>query len=62
MTWDPAGLPGAHIVAEPLAASYDVTIYSGTFAAGTYRIALAYTNANGDLVYTGKAIVVTVTE
>ena len=62
MTWDPAGLPGAHIVAEPLAASYNVTIYSGTFAAGTYRIALAYTNENGDIVYTGKAIVVTVTE
>ena len=62
MTWDPAGLPGAHIVAEPLTASYDVTIYSGTFAAGTYRIALAYTNENGDLVYTGKAIVITVTE
>ena len=62
MTWDPAGLPGAHIVAEPLAASYNVTIYSGTFAAGTYRIALAYTNENDDIVYTGKAIEITVTE
>jgi len=59
--WDITGLPGVHIDAEELAASYDVSIYSGKFAAGTYRIALAY-SSGGEVYYTGKAISITVTE
>jgi hypothetical protein len=62
-TWDQtiAGL-GSHIVAAPLGASYNVVIHSGTLAAGTYRVALAYSTEDGDFVYTDKAMVITVTE
>jgi len=61
--WDiTAGLPGAHIVAEPLAASYSVTIFDGTLAAGSHRVALAYTTENGDLIYAPKALIIEVTE
>jgi hypothetical protein len=62
-TWDQtiAGL-GSHIVAAPLGASYNVIIHSGTLAAGTYRVALAYSTEDGDFVYTDKAMVITVTE
>jgi len=59
--WDITGLPGVHIDAEALAASYNVSIYSGKFAAGTYRIALAY-SSDGEVYFTGKAITLTVTE
>jgi len=59
--WDITGLPGVHIDAEELAASYNVSIYSGKFAAGTYRIALAY-SSDGEVYFTGKAITLTVTE
>jgi hypothetical protein len=59
--WDITGLPGVHIDAEELEASYSVSIYSGKFAAGTYRIALAY-SSGGEVYYTGKAITITVTE
>jgi hypothetical protein len=52
---------GEHIVAESLAASYDVQIHNGTLAAGEYRVALAY-SVGGKLIYTGKAMVITVTE
>jgi hypothetical protein len=59
--WNPAaGLPGAYIVAEPLGSTYNVTVFSGELAAGTHRVALAYTTENGDLVYAPKAIVITV--
>jgi len=60
-TWDLSDLPGVHIDATALAASYTVTVYSGNLAAGTYRIALAY-SSGGDVVYTGKAITLTITE
>jgi len=59
--WDITGLPGVHIDAEELAASYNVSIYSGKFTAGTYRIALAY-SSDGEVYYTGKAVTITVTE
>jgi len=59
--WDITGLPGVHIDAEELAASYNVSVYSGKFAAGTYRIALAY-SSDGEVYYTGKAITITITE
>jgi len=59
--WDITGLPGVHIDADALAASYNVSIYSGKFAAGTYRIALAY-SSDGEVYFTGKAITLTVTE
>lgn len=52
---------GEHIVAKPLASTYNVQIHSGTLAAGEYRVALAY-SAGGKLVYTAKAMVITVTE
>jgi hypothetical protein len=59
--WDltVAGL-GANVVATPLGASYTVTIYSGNLAAGTFRVALAYSTTGGKLVYTGKALQITV--
>jgi len=62
-TWDQtiAGL-GSNIVAAPLGASYNVIIHSGTLAAGTYRVALAYSTSDGTFVYTDKAMVITVTE
>lgn len=59
--WDISGLPGVHIYAEALAASYNISIYSGELAAGTYRFALAY-SSGGNVYYTGKAITLTVTE
>jgi len=59
--WDITGLPGVHIDAEELAASYNISIYSGKFAVGTYRIALAY-SSDGEVYFTGKAITLTVTE
>jgi hypothetical protein len=52
---------GEHIVAESLAASYNVQIHNGTLAAGEYRVALAY-SVGGKLIYTAKAMVITVTE
>jgi hypothetical protein len=62
-TWDGtvAGL-GANVVATPLGATYNLTIFSGTLGAGTHRVALAYSTEDGDIVYTGKAMVITVTE
>jgi len=60
-TWDISGLPGVHIDAEELAASYSISLYSGELAAGTYRFALAY-SSGGNVYYTGKAITLTVTE
>jgi hypothetical protein len=60
-TWDISGLPGVHIDAEELAASYSISLYSGELAAGTYRFALAY-SSGGNVYYTGKAITITVTE
>jgi hypothetical protein len=60
-TWDISGLPGVHIDAEALAASYNISLYSGELAAGTYRFALAY-SSGGNVYYTGKAITLTVTE
>jgi hypothetical protein len=53
---------GAHIVATPLAASYSVTVFAGNLLAGTHRVALAYSTADGKLVFTGKAVSITVTE
>jgi len=61
-TWDISGLPGIHIDADALASTYNVTIFTGNLAAGTYRIALAYSVEGGDVIYTGKAITITVTE
>ena len=60
--WDGtvAGI-GTHIVAEPLGGVYNVTVWSGTAAAGKYRVALAYTTADGKLIYAPKAIIFTVT-
>ena len=53
----------ANIVATPLGATYTVTIVSDEMlAAGTYRVALAYSTEGGKLVYTAKAMVITVTE
>lgn len=60
-TWDISGLPGVHIDAEALAASYNISLYTGELAAGTYRFALAY-SSGGNVYYTGKAITLTVTE
>jgi len=60
-TWDISGLPGVHIDAEALAASYNISLYSGKLAAGTYRFALAY-SSGGNVYFTGKAIQLTVTE
>jgi hypothetical protein len=62
-TWDGtvAGL-GANVVATPLADTYNLTIFSGTLGAGTHRVALAYSTEDGDIVYSGKAMVITVTE
>jgi len=61
--WDTsAGLPGAHIVAEPLAETYSVTVFDGPVAAGTYRVAVAYTTEDGDLVYAPKALIIEVSE
>jgi hypothetical protein len=59
--WDISGLPGVHIDAEALAASYNISLYSGKLAAGTYRFALAY-SSGGNVYFTGKAIQITVTE
>lgn len=60
-TWDISGLPGVHIDAEALAATYNISLYSGKLAAGTYRFALAY-SSGGNVYFTGKAIQLTVTE
>lgn len=59
--WDITGLPGVHIDATALAATYTITVNDGMMAAGTYRIALAY-SVGSEVIYTGKAIVITVTE
>lgn len=61
-TWDLAVLPGAFQESTSLGSTYTATIFSGQLLAGTYRIALAYTTDGGKLVYTGKAIVITITE
>jgi hypothetical protein len=63
MSWDGsiAGL-GAHIVATPLGDVYNITVFNGdTLAAGKYRVALAYSTADGKLIYAPKAIIFTVT-
>jgi hypothetical protein len=61
--WDGtvAGL-GAAEVAEPLGATHSITIHSGTLLAGTHRVAVAYSTEDGKLVFTPKAMVITVTE
>jgi hypothetical protein len=60
--WDTSGLPGANLVTDSLAASYTVTIVDGQkLPAGTHRFALAYSTGS-EVIYTGKAIVITITE
>jgi hypothetical protein len=61
--WD-LTLPGlgAAVVATPLGDTYNITVFKGNLAAGTHRLALAYSTEDGKLVYTGKAIVITITE
>jgi hypothetical protein len=61
--WDQTieGLGAAEVV-EPLAASHTVSIYSGNLGVGTYRFAVAYSTSTGKLVFTPKAMIITVTE
>jgi len=60
--WDTSGLPGANIVTDSLEASYTVTVVDGQkLPAGEHRFALAY-STGGEVIYTGKAIVITITE
>lgn len=62
VAWDQTipGL-GAHITTDSLNETYYVTISSGSLAAGTYRVALAYSQGS-KLVYAPKAIVVRSTD
>jgi hypothetical protein len=53
---------GAAEVAEPLASVHNITIYSGPLAAGHIRIAVGYSTEDGDVIYTGKALEIDVTE
>jgi hypothetical protein len=50
---------GAHITTDSLESSYNITIHSGTLVAGHHRVALAYSTADGKLVYAPKALEVT---
>ncbi len=60
--WDTSGLPGATIVTDSLEASYTVTVVDGQkLPAGEHRFALAYSTGS-EVIYTGKAIVITITE
>jgi hypothetical protein len=61
--WDGtiAGL-GANIVATPLADVYNIVVFSGNLAAGTHRVALAYATTDGAIVYSPKALIITVNE
>jgi len=60
--WDTSGLPGANLVTDSLDASYTVTVVdSQKLPAGEHRFALAY-STGGEVIYTGKAIVITITE
>jgi hypothetical protein len=52
-----------YLEAEALAATYSVPLYNGTIAtAGKWRFAVIYSTADGKLVYTTKAAVITVSE
>jgi hypothetical protein len=52
-----------YLEAEELAATYSVPLYNGTIAtAGKWRFAVIYSTADGKLVYTTKAAVITVSE
>jgi len=60
--WDLSGLPGATIVTEELKASYTVTVVNASkLPAGEHRFALAY-STGGEVIYTGKALVITIAE
>jgi len=60
--WDTSGLPGATIVTEELKASYTVTVVNASkLPAGEHRFALAY-STGGEVIYTGKALVITIAE
>jgi len=60
--WDLSGLPGATIVTEELKASYTVTVVNASkLPAGEHRFALAYSTGT-EVIYTGKALVITVAE
>jgi hypothetical protein len=52
-----------YLEADALAATYSVPLYNGTIAtAGKWRFAVIYSTADGKLVYTTKAAVITVSE
>jgi len=60
--WDLSGLPGATIVTEELKAAYTVTVVNASkLPAGEHRFALAY-STGGEVIYTGKALVITIAE
>jgi len=60
--WDVSGLPGATIVTEELKANYTVTVVNASkLPAGEHRFALAY-STGGEVIYTGKALVITIAE
>ena len=60
--WDISGLPGATIVTEELKANYTVTVVNASkLPAGEHRFALAY-STGGEVIYTGKALVITIAE
>jgi len=62
-TWNPlAGLPGATVVTDSLKASYTVTVVNASkLPVGKHRFALAY-STGGKVIYTGKALEITITE
>ena len=62
-TWNPlAGLPGATVVTDSLKASYTVTVVNASkLPVGKHRFALAY-STGGVVIYTGKALEITITE
>jgi len=60
--WDVSGLPGATIVTDELKASYTVNVVNATkLPVGEHRFALAY-STGAEVIYTGKALVITIAE
>jgi len=51
---------GAAQIVEPLEASHSITIFEGELQAGRHRMAVGYWADGGDLIYTAKAINLTV--
>lgn len=51
---------GAAQIVTPLESSHSITIFEGTLQAGKHRMAVGYWANGGDLIYTAKAINITV--